>query len=176
MACRSRHRGNILLASSARRFIVFITGHRRSSFAFTRDLGRYLRPQRRDIRASTEECTKHVRGYRSIEQKNGAARRCRGNAGPGAFRFVQHSYFLLWWLTDIFVADSSWRSACIGVLFACVINQDDEVGPTLMVILTALLCEYLELSPISPVELLRGLGTRLSYYSGRCCRTKGNCI
>ena len=35
-----------------------------------------------------------------------------------------------------------------------------------MVILTALLCEYLELSPVSPLELLRGFARRLSSYSG----------
>ena len=37
-----------------------------------------------------------------------------------------------------------------------------------MVILTALFCEYIELSPISPVELLRGLAGSVSSYSGTC--------
>ncbi len=64
-------------------------------------------------------------------------------------------------------ADSAWRSGCIGVLFTSVIDKDSEVGPTLMVILTALFCEYLELSPISPIELLRGLADRLASYSGK---------
>ncbi|RPD66372.1 ARM repeat-containing protein [Lentinus tigrinus ALCF2SS1-7] len=68
-------------------------------------------------------------------------------------------------LTRIHAADSTWRSGCIGVLFTSVIDKDSEVGPTLMVILTALCCEYLELSPISPIELLRGLAGRLSSYS-----------
>ncbi len=36
-----------------------------------------------------------------------------------------------------------------------------------MVILTALFCEYLELSPMSPDELLRGLADRVTSYSGR---------
>ena len=52
------------------------------------------------------------------------------------------------------------------MLFTSVIDRESEVGPTLMVILTALLCEYLELSPISPAELLHGLAGRLSSYSG----------
>ncbi|KAL1944674.1 hypothetical protein VTO73DRAFT_3104 [Trametes versicolor] len=68
-------------------------------------------------------------------------------------------------LIRIHTGDSSWRSGCIGVLFTTLVDQDAEAGPTLMVILTALMCEYLELSPISPVELLRGLATRLSSYS-----------
>lgn len=52
------------------------------------------------------------------------------------------------------------------MLFTTLVDQDAEAGPTLMVILTALMCEYLELSPISPMDLLRGLATRLSSYSG----------
>ncbi|OJT09138.1 AP-4 complex subunit epsilon [Trametes pubescens] len=70
-------------------------------------------------------------------------------------------------LIRIHTGDGSWRSGCIGVLFTTLVDHDAEAGPTLMVILTALMCEYLELSPISPVELLRGLATRLSFYSGR---------
>ncbi|KAI8989666.1 ARM repeat-containing protein [Trametes punicea] len=61
--------------------------------------------------------------------------------------------------------DSSWRSGCIGVLFTTLVDQNSEVGPTLITILTALLCEILGLSPISPVEILRGLSVRLSSYS-----------
>lgn len=37
-----------------------------------------------------------------------------------------------------------------------------------MVVLTALLCEYMELSPVSPVELLQGLADRVTCYSGEC--------
>ena len=35
-----------------------------------------------------------------------------------------------------------------------------------MVILTALIVEYLPLSPLSPTALLRGLGSRVGSYSG----------
>ena len=71
-------------------------------------------------------------------------------------------------LTDLgfcIIAEAGWRSACIGVLFTAIIDKDSEVGPSLMVILTALFCEYLELSPISPVELLRGIAARIASYS-----------
>ncbi|KAI0672983.1 ARM repeat-containing protein [Trametes maxima] len=60
---------------------------------------------------------------------------------------------------------SSWRSGCLGVLFAAVVDQDREISPTFMVVLAALLCEYLALSPISPIEILKGLARRLSAYS-----------
>ncbi|TBU35735.1 ARM repeat-containing protein [Dichomitus squalens] len=68
-------------------------------------------------------------------------------------------------LARIHTADSIWRSACIGVLFSSVADKENEVGPTLMVILTALFCEYLELSPLSPVELLCGVADRVTSYS-----------
>ena len=68
-----------------------------------------------------------------------------------------------------YLADSAWRSACIGVLFSSITGKDSEVGPTLMVILTALFCEYLELSPTSPVELLCGVADRVTSYSRSCC-------
>lgn len=45
-------------------------------------------------------------------------------------------------------------------------EADTEIGPTLMVILTALIVEYLPLSPLSPTALLRGLGSRVGSYSG----------
>ncbi|KAI0819517.1 ARM repeat-containing protein [Trametes gibbosa] len=68
-------------------------------------------------------------------------------------------------LTHIHTGPSAWRSGCIGVLFATLVDRDTEAGPTLMVILTALLCEYLPLSPISPVKLLRGISARLSLHA-----------
>ncbi|KAI0748602.1 ARM repeat-containing protein [Daedaleopsis nitida] len=68
-------------------------------------------------------------------------------------------------LMRIHTADSTWRSTCIGVMFTSVIDAESELGPTLMVILAALFCEYVELSPISPAELLRGLSTRIASYS-----------
>ncbi|KAI0636737.1 ARM repeat-containing protein [Trametes polyzona] len=68
-------------------------------------------------------------------------------------------------LVRMHTGNSAWRSACLGVLFATLVDKESEAGPTLMVILTALLCEYLELSPVSPEELLRGLAASLPLYS-----------
>ncbi|KAH9857122.1 ARM repeat-containing protein [Lenzites betulinus] len=68
-------------------------------------------------------------------------------------------------LGRIHTGNSTWKSGCIGVLFATLADNDTEAGPTLIVILTALLCEYLPLSPISPVELLRSISARVSSYS-----------
>jgi len=41
-------------------------------------------------------------------------------------------------------------------------------SPTLMVVLTALVCEYAGRVPVSPLQLLRGLSKRLISYSGPC--------
>ncbi|KAI0333484.1 ARM repeat-containing protein, partial [Cubamyces sp. BRFM 1775] len=68
-------------------------------------------------------------------------------------------------LSRMHSGDSSWRSGCIGVLFSTLTDPDSEIDPTLVVILTALLCEYLQLSPISPTDILRGLGSRVSAYA-----------
>ena len=46
------------------------------------------------------------------------------------------------------------------------IDPDADIGPTLIVILTASICEYLHMSPISPLELLRGMSQRVPRYSG----------
>ncbi|GBE82098.1 hypothetical protein SCP_0404770 [Sparassis crispa] len=69
-------------------------------------------------------------------------------------------------LVHVRSANANFQSSCIGVLFANITEPDLEIGPTLMVILTALISEYLYMSPISPVNLLRGLSKRLSLYSG----------
>ncbi|KAH9945906.1 ARM repeat-containing protein [Epithele typhae] len=68
-------------------------------------------------------------------------------------------------LSRVHAANDEWRSGCLGVLFTAVVDSESEVGPTLMVIFTALLCEYLVLAPNSPTELLSDLAKRLSLYS-----------
>ncbi|TFY64690.1 hypothetical protein EVJ58_g2464 [Rhodofomes roseus] len=62
-------------------------------------------------------------------------------------------------------ASSEFKSGCVGALFAQVPEKEVEIGPTLMVILTALIVEYLPLSPLSPTALLRGLGSRVGSYT-----------
>lgn len=66
----------------------------------------------------------------------------------------------------VFTGTAAFRSGCIGALFASIIDSDAEIGPTLMVILAASISEYLYMSPMSPLDLLRGLSLRLSHYSG----------
>ncbi|KAH9952123.1 ARM repeat-containing protein [Amylocystis lapponica] len=60
---------------------------------------------------------------------------------------------------------TTFRSGFIGALFASIVDLDSEIGPTLMVILAALISEYLYMSPMSPIDLLRGLSLRLAHYS-----------
>ena len=64
------------------------------------------------------------------------------------------------------LATSDFRSGCIGALFARIPDAEADIGPTLMVILTALIVEYLPLSPLSPTALLRGLGSWVGSYGG----------
>ena len=84
----------------------------------------------------------------------------RIHTGKQYFGTILDDFTLIYCLC--LLADSTWRRECIGVLFTSMIDSDGEVGPTLIVILTALLCEYLDLSPISPPDLSRGLPERLS--------------
>jgi len=44
------------------------------------------------------------------------------------------------------------------------VDADTSFSPTMMVVLTALACEYAGHVPVSPLELLRGLGKRLMSY------------
>ncbi len=52
------------------------------------------------------------------------------------------------------------------------VEADISFSPTLMVVLTALACEYAGRVPVSPLELLRGLGRRLMSYPCQCIRGK----
>ncbi|KZT71326.1 ARM repeat-containing protein [Daedalea quercina L-15889] len=67
-------------------------------------------------------------------------------------------------LNKVHDASSEFKSGCVGALFARVPETDEDIGPTLTVILTALIVEYLPLSPLSPTALLRGLGSRVGSY------------
>lgn len=48
------------------------------------------------------------------------------------------------------------------------VEEDISFSPTLMVVLTALACEYAGRIPVSPLHLLRGLSRRLISYPGSC--------
>jgi AP-4 complex subunit epsilon-1 len=46
------------------------------------------------------------------------------------------------------------------------VEAESSFSPTLMVVLTALACEYAGRVPVSPLQLLHGLSRRLTSYSG----------
>ena len=50
------------------------------------------------------------------------------------------------------------------------VEADTSFSPTMMVVLTALACEYAGHVPVSPLQLLCGLGRRLMSYSRQCIR------
>ena len=50
------------------------------------------------------------------------------------------------------------------------VEADTFFSPTLMVVLTALACEYAGHVPVSPLQLLCGLGRRLMSFPRQCIR------
>lgn len=62
-------------------------------------------------------------------------------------------------------ADMISRITLVTGLVVPLTELDVRVGPTLMVILCALVCEYCAKLPISPVEILRGMAKRLALFS-----------
>lgn len=52
-------------------------------------------------------------------------------------------------------------TSCVNRFIANVVDQDAPLGPTAMVIATALMTEYLESVTIPPEQLLSALATRL---------------
>jgi hypothetical protein len=50
------------------------------------------------------------------------------------------------------------------------VEADTVFSPTLMVVLTALACEYTGHVPVSPLQLLCGLGRRLMSFPRQCIR------
>ncbi|GJE90878.1 hypothetical protein PsYK624_070220 [Phanerochaete sordida] len=70
-------------------------------------------------------------------------------------------------LTKFRLASAEFRSGAIGVLAASLQLADDgkTLGPTMTVILPAVLCEYLDLSPLSPVEAMKRLSSLLPTHS-----------
>ncbi|KAH8814730.1 armadillo-type protein [Flagelloscypha sp. PMI_526] len=58
----------------------------------------------------------------------------------------------------------SFRIAAVTYLAAQTTNQETKIGPTLFVIVSALLCEYFEQVAIAPAELLQGMSRDLTSY------------
>ncbi|KAI0082819.1 ARM repeat-containing protein [Panus rudis PR-1116 ss-1] len=66
-------------------------------------------------------------------------------------------------LTRIRSASSEFRSNCLGILFVFLTEQTTHIDATLATILAALVCEFLENSPVPPTHLLTGLASLLNF-------------
>jgi len=68
-------------------------------------------------------------------------------------------------LSDILEGDPSSRISFVTMLAVSLTEPEVRVGPTLMVVISALVSEYCGKVSISPVEMLRGIATRLASYA-----------
>ncbi len=77
-------------------------------------------------------------------------------------------YAFLLHITNMFfyIAQADFRSAFLGVFFALMDNAEKTLEPTITVIAAALVCEYVNSSPVSPSRLLQVLSTQLPSYNG----------
>ncbi|TCD66013.1 hypothetical protein EIP91_001913 [Steccherinum ochraceum] len=62
----------------------------------------------------------------------------------------------------------SFRSAALGVLFTILTEQHDQLGPTLLTIIAALICEFLDSSPTPPERILQSLAKCIPLYQAKC--------
>ncbi|KAG2345684.1 ARM repeat-containing protein [Suillus weaverae] len=67
-------------------------------------------------------------------------------------------------LTRIREFDISSRISCVTALAVSVTESDARIGPTLMVVISALVCEYCGKIATSPLALLQGMASRLVSY------------
>lgn len=58
------------------------------------------------------------------------------------------------------------RISCVTALGVSVTELDTRIGPTLMVVISALVCEYCGKIAAPPLGLLQGMGSRLASYGG----------
>jgi AP-4 complex subunit epsilon-1 len=72
-------------------------------------------------------------------------------------------------ITDVALTapvDITSRISCVTALAVPVTELDARIGPTLMVVISALVCEYCGKIAISPLALLQGMASRLVSYGG----------
>ena len=71
-------------------------------------------------------------------------------------------------LSGLCLGEASFGESIATTLLTPLAEGETEISfsPTLMVVLTALVCEYAARVPVSPLQLLRGLSKRLISYSG----------
>ncbi|OCH93386.1 ARM repeat-containing protein [Obba rivulosa] len=62
-------------------------------------------------------------------------------------------------------APPSFRDGYMGAMSATLVEPQSEIGPSLMVIICALISEYLATCPIAPVKILDALSERIATYS-----------
>ncbi|KAG8214010.1 armadillo-type protein [Butyriboletus roseoflavus] len=67
-------------------------------------------------------------------------------------------------LNGIRERETSSRISCVTALAVSLIEPEECVGPTLMVVISALVSEYCGKVSTSPAEMLRGIATRLTSY------------
>lgn len=66
---------------------------------------------------------------------------------------------------DILKGETSSRISCVTALAVSLTEPEEYVGPTLMVVISALVSEYCGQVSTSPVEMLRGIAVRLASYA-----------
>jgi AP-4 complex subunit epsilon-1 len=62
--------------------------------------------------------------------------------------------------------DITSRISCVTALAVSFTESDARIGPTLMVVISALVCEYCGKIATSPLALLQGMASRLVSYGG----------
>ncbi|KAF9227270.1 ARM repeat-containing protein [Gyrodon lividus] len=68
-------------------------------------------------------------------------------------------------LNGIRERETSYQISCVTALAVSLIEPDVHVGPTLMVVISALVCEFCGKISTSPLEMLRSLARRLAFYA-----------
>ncbi|KAF8557577.1 ARM repeat-containing protein [Imleria badia] len=68
-------------------------------------------------------------------------------------------------LNGIRERETSSRISCVTALAVSLTEPEVRVGPTIMVVISALVSEYCGKVSISPLEMLRGIATRLAFYA-----------
>lgn len=64
------------------------------------------------------------------------------------------------------LADTSFRLPCAASLVASIADPQATIGPTLMVVMAPLACEYSGQLSVPPPDILRGISSRLPSYPG----------
>lgn len=72
-------------------------------------------------------------------------------------------------LTEAILAEMEFRIGCATTLIVPLVEANSSFSSTLMVIISALASECTGKLAVAPVEILRGLASRLASYTGKPC-------